>query len=369
LPQCHSSFVKGVKFDLPHTKCYIFALLKSMKLLAANASASNWPRLCVIFPGALGDFICFLPALQTLARSAEIDLFARSEYADLVPPKVTVGSMERTEIRELFVADAARAKSFFGSYAAVYSWFGSQQETFVRRLLSVTCGRAKIFPFRPANGRIHQAEHYLNCLDLGAGLAEHPMIKLLDDDIHWGNNFSAKHGLDRCPVLTMAAGSGAREKNWPEEFFIAVTEWWRTATGGTAVLLVGPVEQERGGLDRLRSRCVVASELRLSQAAALLHRTDLYLGNDSGISHLAAALGKRTVALFGPSDVEQWAPRGERVTVIRRAVECSPCQLSAMKNCLHRSCLTALHPGEVIEALAQIPEVVTLTRQGAGIKV
>ena len=79
------------------------------------------------------------------------------------------------------------------------------------------------------------------------------------------------------------------------------------------MLPVGPVEEERGGVDRLSRHCVTVSGLRLAQLAALIAGSDLYLGNDSGVSHLAAAVSVRTVALFGPSDIEQWSPRGTRV--------------------------------------------------------
>jgi ADP-heptose:LPS heptosyltransferase len=105
----------------------------------------------------------------------------------------------------------------------------------------------------------------------------------------------------------------------------------------------------------------------LGQLAALIAASDLYVGNDSGVSHLAAAVRVRTIALFGPSDIEQWAPRGTRVTIVRNPVYCSPCETSAMKNCPHRCCLTALVPDEVIQTLARLPEVLTLTRRQAGI--
>ena len=61
-------------------------------------------RALVIFPGALGDFLCFLPTLRFLSQGKEVDLLARSEFADLVPPTVKVGSLERYEIRRLFVS-------------------------------------------------------------------------------------------------------------------------------------------------------------------------------------------------------------------------------------------------------------------------
>ncbi|MEK6561721.1 MAG: glycosyltransferase family 9 protein, partial [Candidatus Binatota bacterium] len=72
------------------------------------------------------------------------------------------------------------------------------------------------------------------------------------------------------------------------------------------------------------------------------------------VTHLAAAVGAKTVALFGPTDPVQWAPRGKRVTVITRNVECSPCLSSVMKSCLHHKCLTALSPDYVIGRLKEL---------------
>jgi len=146
-------------------------------------------------------------------------------------------------------------------------------------------------------------------------------------------------------------------------------DWWRQRTEGAAVVLLGPVEQERGGLELLLNRAVVARSLTLAQAAALLARSDLYLGNDSGISHLAAAVGVPTVALFGPTDARQWAPRGEVVRILRRNAECSPCDMPVMKRCSHRKCLTSFHPTDVITELEKLAAMATLTRGGAGVKV
>ncbi|MGH7853655.1 MAG: glycosyltransferase family 9 protein [Candidatus Binatia bacterium] len=322
------------------------------------------PKIGVIFPGALGDFICFLPVLQTLARGARVDLFARSEFAELTPKSVTVRTMESSAITVLFRAELGmdeEAKRFFRGYDAVYSWFASGHQEFVRRLQVMTGGVARVFPFRPARIEGHQADFYLSCLNHAGDSAE-PMVTIRPEALRWCEEFWVRHALHQRAVLTIAPGSGAREKNWPAEFFLAVSQWWREATGGVVLLLIGPVEQERGGIELLRSNCVVASDLNLSQAAALLRRSDVYLGNDSGVSHLAAATGVRTVALFGPSDPRQWAPRGKRVIVLRRNLDCSPCQDATIKTCPHHACLTEFLPGEVIATLAQLPEVVTLTR-------
>jgi len=362
----------GVRFELKTTKCYSFALAMSIKSFDSASAASASSRACVIFPGALGDFVCFLPALKALRRDSQIDLFARSEFADIVPSGVKVRTLECAEIGDLFIAAAPQTPSrpnCFGAYAAVYSWLGSQQPVFIRRLQSDCAGRAKIFPFRPLANIEHQADYYLRCLALPDFTACEPAIELHAEAIAWSDNFCMEHLLDRRAILAIAPGSGAREKNWPEEFFLAVAKWWRESSGGAVILLVGAVESERGGIDRLREYCVVAGNLKLSQAAALLSRSDVYLGNDSGVTHLAAAVGVPTFALFGPSDPRQWAPRGKKVVVINRQIACSPCPNSTMQSCPHRACLTELYPDQLIAAMMPLMERATLTRGGAGITV
>lgn len=322
------------------------------------------PKICAIFPGALGDFICFLPVLQTLARTARVDLFARSEFAELTPEGVTVRTIETSPITALFRTELdvdEETQRSFREFDAVYSWFASGNHEFIRRLQAMTGGVARVFPFRPTRVEGHQVDYYLSCLDHQVDSAE-PAVIIRPEALRWSEELWVKHALHRRAILTIAPGSGAREKNWPAEFFHAVSQWWREKTGGEVVFLIGPVEQARGGIDLLRSDCIVASDLSLSQAAALLGRSDVYLGNDSGISHLAAATGVRTVALFGPADPRQWAPRGKRVIVLRRNLDCSPCQDIIMKTCPHHACLTEFRPGEIIATLAHLPEVVTLTR-------
>jgi len=346
-----------MKFELTSLECYSFALVLSMKSLDRTVANAAFSRVCVIFPGALGDFVCFLPTLQNLLRSAQVDLYARSEFAEIVPAGVTVRSVESAEVSRLFVAGAfedGQLEDCFSEYEAVYSWMGSQQPEFVNQLQWVCQGRAKIFPFRPVGTIMHQADYYLRCVSKQKFSASAPTILPRAEAVAWRKIFSTKHALSQRRILIVAPGSGAREKNWPEEFFLAVAEWWHERMGGVAVLLLGPAEQESGGVDRLRQHCLVAGGLSLAQAVALLDASDAFLGNDSGITHLAAALGVPTVALFGPSDPRQWAPRGKTVSVVSRAIDCSPCTSVMMKSCPHRACLTDLYPENVTELIARL---------------
>jgi ADP-heptose:LPS heptosyltransferase len=325
----------------------------------------------VLFPGALGDFVCFLPVIESLAERTSIDLLARTEFAELAPPGVTVRSLERFEIRNLFVPEGGtddKVRSFFELYGCTYSWMGSGDLTFAQELQAATQGRLRLFRFRPKDSQMHQVDYYLSCLRGATGLSS-PHILQRPDAMEWAEGCWAANSLNSKPVLAIAPGSGAREKNWPVISFEAITCWWRERVRGSVITILGPVEEERGGYDSLCNRALAIRSISLGRLAATIARCSLYVGNDSGISHLAAALGVPTVAIFGPSSVAQWAPRGKTVLVLNRDVQCSPCTVSGMKNCPHRDCLAGLTPAEVIRRLERWPPLVNLTRWGAGIRV
>ena len=120
-------------------------------------------------------------------------------------------------------------------------------------------------------------------------------------------------------------GSGSTAKNWPADRFAAVARRIRGEIGRDVVWLAGPAERERGTLPPEATRDTVLADLSLEQVAGVLTLADGYLGNDSGITQMAAAVRRPdgratpTVALFGPTDPRVWAPRGEYVRVIAAA--------------------------------------------------
>ena len=115
--------------------------------------------------------------------------------------------------------------------------------------------------------------------------------------------------------LAMHPGSGSPRKNWPAQRFAAFAEL--LCPRRPWLLVEGPADAEAAApLERLPS-VVHARELPPRVLGAVLARAGLYVGNDSGISHLAAAWGAPVVALFGPTDPAQWAPIGPRVRVLR----------------------------------------------------
>jgi ADP-heptose:LPS heptosyltransferase len=115
--------------------------------------------------------------------------------------------------------------------------------------------------------------------------------------------------------LAIHPGSGAARKNWPAERFASLAE--RLTAGRPFLLVEGPADAEAAAaLARVRA-AVRARDLPPRVLGAVLAHAGLYVGNDSAVSHLAAAWGAPVLALFGPTDPAQWAPVGPRVTVLR----------------------------------------------------
>ena len=112
--------------------------------------------------------------------------------------------------------------------------------------------------------------------------------------------------------LAVHPGSGSPRKNWPAERFAALAGRERAPW----LLVHGPADDAAVSVLGDVPGAVVARDLPLRALASLLARAGAYVGNDSGITHLAAAAGAPTVALFGATDPDTWAPIGPRVTVV-----------------------------------------------------
>ena len=153
------------------------------------------------------------------------------------------------------------------------------------------------------------------------------------------------------PLLVMHVGAGTQAKRWP-------TEHWRELMGrvileqDARVILVG------GESDRATSREITedtywpgvmdwTGRLSLDQLGALVQRSSLFVGADSGPAHLAAAVGTKTIVLFsGTNDARQWRPAGDHVAVLQQAVACSPCYRNHCRVPGH-PCLRDLSPARV----------------------
>lgn len=284
--------------------------------------SSERSRVLVIFPGALGDLICLVPALRALARrhqGAALELMARGELARFAVGRIAVArghSIDRREVAALFAGgdDIRQASGFFGAFARIYSFLASADERFRRSLERAAApGAVSFHAFRPERPG-HVAAGYLDEIgEQAAPEAELKSLTLLDSDREDASQLLAAHGLEPSTLLLFFPGSGGAHKNWPPRNFIALAEAMPARLRPLAVL--GPAEAEMERAFSARGIPTLTGQ-PLETVAGLASLAAGFVGNDSGASHLAAAAGARGVVIFGPTAPERWRPLG-RVTVIR----------------------------------------------------
>ncbi len=143
---------------------------------------------------------------------------------------------------------------------------------------------------------------------------------------------------------------GSEFKRWDLSRYAELIKRVSSDTGATMMILWGPGEEEEAR--RLAAladgRAVLACPTTVSQLLALLRKTDLYIGGDTGVMHLAALATVPVVAIFGPTDPLVNGPYGAGHTMVRKELPCSPCR---DKTCKSRECLRSISVADVHAAV------------------
>lgn len=160
------------------------------------------------------------------------------------------------------------------------------------------------------------------------------------------------------PWLAVAPGSGQLRKNWPLPHYYEVSRALGWEYGLHVVWLAGPAEGALlpylEALAKAQGQ-VLLTNRPLARVTRVLSRCRLYMGNDSGLTHLAAAVGEPDVlALFGPTDHRVWAPPGPRVRTLTAPCPQAPCAVGRTISCPEPHCMRALSPETVLAAAAQL---------------
>jgi ADP-heptose:LPS heptosyltransferase len=163
------------------------------------------------------------------------------------------------------------------------------------------------------------------------------------------------------PLIGVHVSGGREIKQWPVDRFAELSARLARERGATIVLTGSPVDAALVHLARQRLRSLrtvdVSGALDLVTLAAVLERLDLFVTGDTGPMHLAAAVGTPVVAVFGPSDPNRYAPRGERHRVVRVDLPCSPCNRIRRppSRCAGHTpdCLASIDVDRVFEAAVQ----------------
>lgn len=145
-------------------------------------------------------------------------------------------------------------------------------------------------------------------------------MTLLPEEIAWADDFLIQHGRDaKRPLIAIQAGAAKAGNRWPMEHFAEAANQLAAEFNAQFVLTWGPKEAVLGEelTKRIKAQVLFGGLLDLRKTAALFSRSDVVLCNDTGIMHLAAAVGAPLVAVFGPTDPAEWKPIGEEFVAVR----------------------------------------------------
>jgi heptosyltransferase-3 len=278
-------------------------------------------KILVIRGGAIGDFILTLPAIAAVRNTfpnTHLELLGYPIVAELARAGGMIDAFRSIEARPLARFFARNApldpewSAYFESFNVIISYLYDPDEIF-----KTNVGRASKAQFiqgqhRPnENEAMHATAVFLKPLEQLAIFEADPVARLKIET-------SERLSPDRW--LAVHPGSGSEKKNWPQAKWIELLQQMLNETG-VRLLLVGG-EVEGGRLAEMHKvlpmgRVRVAQSLPLVHVAGLIGQCTAFVGHDSGITHLAAALGVPTIALWGPSNDRIWRPLHEKCLVVK----------------------------------------------------
>ena len=284
------------------------------------------PRILVIRGGAIGDFILTLPAIKLLRENfpqAHLEILGYKHIIALAENRYYADATRSIEYAALsrFFAPGAELPpdlvEYFASFAQIISYLYDPDGFFEQNVLR--CGVKNFLHVSPKlDDSAHAAQQLAQPLERLALFLEGNAATLHPSE---ADRAAAAQLLPEASrVAALHPGSGSERKNWPLENWRTLGEALLTREG-LRLLLVGG-EADRPALTALQAAwknqpVLFAQDLPLPHLAATLEKCALFIGHDSGISHIAAAAGVPCVLLFGPTDPDIWAPANPAVTVLR----------------------------------------------------
>ncbi|MCU0513758.1 MAG: WecB/TagA/CpsF family glycosyltransferase [Anaerolineae bacterium] len=343
-------------------------------------------RFLLVQPADLGDMIVTTPALAALRQAhpaAHLTLLAAERVAGVVEEGLvdeiipldrrgfnsTLAFLRPGNLRRLWRLrrpgyDTVIVFRHLTLRAGTLKFWLIAKASRATRVIGLDNGHGWFLTDRLPDGGFgaqHEAEYWLALAAL-AGAAPGPQ--------------RARVAFDRGPLplaatlgmrVVIHAGSGgySRARRWSPQFFARVADAL-VAQQGAQIVLVGAAEDDAAAVQQAMQQPALnlTGQTSLTGLADVLRSADVFIGADSGVMHLAAAVRTPVVAIFGPSNHAAWQPwsPGGRTRIVRSGPECSPCSyvghgVGQRDGCAARTCMKLVTPEQVLRAVYEVLEL------------
>jgi heptosyltransferase-3 len=339
------------------------------------------PRILVIALRRLGDVLLTTPLIRSLRRAwpeARIDALVFADTAGILAGNPDLDGVLAMPPRPTTAQSLALAARLWRKYDLAISTQSGDRPTF----FALVAGRRSVAPVESNfNGRlkrgllatsapyvkgVHRVEEILRLVDV-LGIARVPELVC--------PRSPSVAGLPTGDYAVIHAAPMFRYKQWTKSGWRALATWF-SKRGLAVVATGGPADSERRYLDEVWNNGApvrrLDGQLDWPRLAELLAKARVYVGPDTSVTHLAAAAGCPTVALYGPTDPRLWGPwpaggldsiwaaagtvqRRGNVWLVQNPLRCVPCQLEGCERRLesYSACLDELSVERVVVALEE----------------
>ncbi len=328
-------------------------------------------RILLIKPSSLGDIVHAMPMVAAFKRcwpSVHLTWLVKRQWAEIVQRIEGVDAVwpvDPTLASWVGQALALRAQRF----DLVVDLQGLLRSALVARMTGCTQrvgfangreGSPWLYSYRVAvpTTEMHAVDRYLLIAqELGAPVDAGPQFpfRLLSQDVTALRDLFRRKGIDLdAPWVAMNVSARWQTKRWPAASFAAVATQLAARGIGPLVVIGGPDEQEASGLVRNLTACPIVDltgETPIGLLPALLSKACVLITNDSGPMHVAAAVGRPVVSIFGPTSAVRTGPYGAGHTVLTHDLPCRPCFSRVCRNAVSMECLESITPEQVVAAV------------------
>lgn len=305
----------------------------------------------------IGNLLLFSPALKIIRKQ-----FPESKIIMVVLKKsFALLYEEETDVDEIYILDVDETKSIknkmkalrdlkkFAPDLTVTTFPGNRFEynlipflTGAKYRVAHKYSQKKFSNFSFLQNRrirvdnsLHDLEQNLNLviplgLDINS-IEKKIFMHIADEDYEFAEAYLKKQNISENKVIGIHPGSskerGMDYKRWPAEYFAELCDRLYVDSGYVTLIFGGNDEDllKRKVYESMTNKPVLVEQLSLKKTAALISKCNKFITNDSGLMHMAVAVGVPAFALFGPSDPGRTAPFGDKHKVIRLGIHCSPC--------------------------------------------